>query len=102
MRLMEHALGRASQDSLHQQREDEGRTFLLIDELHNLWQASIRGSRLISGRLMSLEIDHFSLLMVQLFSLRERSDVCGEQKTLSRLKKRAKSSSQIFLREISK
>ncbi len=36
MRLMEHALGRASQDSLHQQREYEGRTFLLIDELHNL------------------------------------------------------------------
>jgi hypothetical protein len=30
MRLMEHALGRASQDSLHQQREYEGRTFLLM------------------------------------------------------------------------
>jgi hypothetical protein len=30
IRLMEHALGRVRQDSLHRQREDEGPTFLLM------------------------------------------------------------------------
>jgi hypothetical protein len=37
-----------------------------------------------------LEIGRFLRHMALLFSFHERSDGCGEQKTLSRLKKRAK------------
>jgi hypothetical protein len=50
MRLMEHALGRASQDSFSLQRVRG--THLSFDELHNLREVSIRGSRLISGRFL--------------------------------------------------
>jgi hypothetical protein len=79
-RLMEHALGRVRQDSLHRQR---GRgTHLSFDELHKQGEARVRGSRLKSDRFLR----HMALLL----SFHEKSDGWREQKMLSRLKNRAK------------
>ncbi len=55
-----------------------------------------------SGCSLIAENDRFLVLMVQLFLFHERSEVWGEQKTVSRLKKRAKIIVSHFPQEISK